>query len=163
MGRAVSPYSYADSYPGRCRISCFAGNPALAWAGIASRLRRLVVWRNQPLIWTTVISIVTTVISIVRLALMGRKSWVRERPRAKSLSGTTLTLLAEQKPVVPTGLGLPSWLNPGLASWAIFFRPCGTGSVSLVSALRASGMFRPSGSLGCPGPDVVSDVAFAGR
>jgi len=68
MGRAFSPYSYADSYPGRCRISCFAGNPALAWAGIASRLWRLVLWRNQPLIWATVIS-------IVRLALMGREAW----------------------------------------------------------------------------------------
>src|SRR5260221_12415304 len=73
MGRACSPYSYADSYPGRCRISCFAGNPALAWAGIASRLRRLVLWRNQPLVWTTVIS-------IVRLALIGVGAWSGLQP-----------------------------------------------------------------------------------
>ena len=64
MGRAFSPCSYADSYPGRCRISCFAGNPALAWAGIAARLRRLVLRRATG--YCT---------SIVRLALMGPTSW----------------------------------------------------------------------------------------
>src|SRR5882757_7960840 len=68
-----SPYFYADSYPGRCRISCFAGNPALAWAGIASRLRRLVLWRATG-----------HCTSIVRLTLMGRESWERCKKRSES-------------------------------------------------------------------------------
>jgi hypothetical protein len=66
MDRAFSPYSNGYTYPGRCRISCFAGNPALAWAGIASRLRHLGLWRATRLDHRDF---------YVRLALQGLASW----------------------------------------------------------------------------------------
>jgi hypothetical protein len=60
----------------------------------------------------------------------GRKSWVRRRRERKVPWGR------HKQPVVPRGLVLCHELYPGLTSWAIFCRPCGTALTLAHTALH---------------------------